>query len=84
MTTTETGLADDLRGHPLVTLTVPGDPASLADGLRCAMDWEPGGGAAYPSGTEGYAKTDVVDWWLRVTGAASDPSGASPPTPSST
>lgn len=66
VTTTETGLADDLRGHPLVTLTTPGDVSSLADGLRRAMD------PADPSGTDsgdvprpaGYSKRDVVAWWL--------------------
>ncbi|WP_285657115.1 glycosyltransferase [Actinomycetospora sp. NBRC 106375] len=71
VTTTETGLADDLRGHALVTLTTPGDPGSLADGLARAM----GGGShdvaeTYPSGGAGYAKSDVVAWWLQATGAA--------------
>lgn len=62
VTTTETGLADDLRGHPLVSLTTPGDPTSLADGLRRAMTAEPP-----PAGApehEGWTKRDVVAWWL--------------------
>ncbi|PVY97078.1 glycosyltransferase [Actinomycetospora cinnamomea] len=66
VTTTETGLADDLRGHPLVVVTAPGDPESLADGLRRAM--EPGDGVAGPAaagpGCEGSTKRDVVAWWL--------------------
>jgi glycosyltransferase involved in cell wall biosynthesis len=69
VTTTETGLADDLRGHPLVTFTTPGDPRSLAHGLRRAMDAaEAGAGvAAHRAGRDGYTKRDVVAWWLRVT-----------------
>lgn len=66
VTTTETGLADDLRGHPLVTLTTPGDPRSLADGLRRAMDADRRGVGAGVAGREGYAKKDVVAWWLAV------------------
>jgi glycosyltransferase involved in cell wall biosynthesis len=68
VTTTETGLADDLRGHPLVTLTTPGDAASLADGLRRAMDPpdDPGSGDVPRSG--GYTKRDVVAWWLARSG----------------
>ena len=61
VTTTETGLAEDLRGHPLVTFTTPGDADSLAEGLRRAMDAD-GGGDAW--GREGWSKRDVVDWWL--------------------
>jgi glycosyltransferase involved in cell wall biosynthesis len=67
VTTTETGLADDLREHPLVVLTTPGDPQSLADGLRRAMadDAAAGTGPA-PAGRAGSTKRDVVDWWLGV------------------
>ena len=61
VTTTETGLAGDLRGHPLVTFTTPGDPESLADGLRRVMDADDGGGEW---GREGWSKRDVVAWWL--------------------
>jgi glycosyltransferase involved in cell wall biosynthesis len=69
VTTTETGLAEDLRTHPLVVLTRPGDPASLADGLRRAMDAAdvgPGAfaGAAAGPGHDGATKRDVVAWWL--------------------
>lgn len=65
VTTTETGLADDLREHPLVVLTTPGDPQGLADGLRRAMA---GGGAPGPAttGRAGSTKRDVVEWWLGV------------------
>jgi len=66
VTTTETGLAADLLGHPQVTFTAPGDPQSLADGLRRATD--PEHRAAEPTadvaGREGYTKRDVVQWWL--------------------
>jgi glycosyltransferase involved in cell wall biosynthesis len=64
VTTTETGLADDLREHPLVVLTTPGDPRSLADGLCRAMSAD-GAGAA-TAGSAGSTKRDVVDWWLGV------------------
>ncbi|HSK58754.1 MAG TPA: glycosyltransferase [Actinomycetospora sp.] len=64
VTTTETGLADDLREHPLAVLTTPGDPESLADGLRRAMATE-GAGAA-TAGPAGHTKRDVVEWWLDV------------------
>jgi glycosyltransferase involved in cell wall biosynthesis len=66
VTTAETGLADDLRGHPLVTFTAPGDAQSLADGLRRAMDAaEQGpGDAPDPAGRRGHTKSDVVAWWL--------------------
>ena len=60
VTTTETGLAEDLRGHLLVTFTTPGDADSLADGLRRAMDADGDGGW----GREGWSKRDVVAWWL--------------------
>lgn len=64
VTTTETGLASDLLGHPLVTFTTPGDSQSLADGLRRAMDPEDRGGVVPDvSGREGYSKRDVVEWW---------------------
>jgi glycosyltransferase involved in cell wall biosynthesis len=66
VTTTETGLAGDLRGHPLVTFTTPGDPGSLADGLRRAMDAD-GGGDGW--GREGWSKRDVVAWWLAEAGS---------------
>ncbi|WP_433782740.1 glycosyltransferase family 4 protein [Actinomycetospora sp. CA-101289] len=62
VTTTETGLAEDLRGHPLVTLTTPGDPQDLADGLRRAMAGD--GAPAVATGSAGHTKRDVVDWWL--------------------
>lgn len=62
LTTTETGLADDLRGHPLVTLTTPGDPDSLAEGLRRVMAAEPTPPAV--EGPGGYTKRDIVRWWL--------------------
>jgi glycosyltransferase involved in cell wall biosynthesis len=62
VTTTETGLADDLRDHPLVTLTTPGDPGSLADGLRTVMAAEPSSTAS--DGPRGYTKRDIVRWWL--------------------
>ncbi|NMO93883.1 glycosyltransferase [Actinomycetospora sp. TBRC 11914] len=62
VTTTETGLADDLRDHPLVTLTTPGDAHSLAEGLRHVMTTEPSGPLTAPA--EGYTKRDVVRWWL--------------------
>ena len=64
VTTTETGLADDLRGHPLVTLTTPGDPASLADGLRRAMDPRDDPASGDVPRPVGYTKRDVVAWWL--------------------
>jgi glycosyltransferase involved in cell wall biosynthesis len=59
VTTTETGLADDLREHPAVELTTPGDPASLAEGLRRAME----GPATVVPGRRGHTKSDVVAWW---------------------
>ncbi|MEJ2863384.1 glycosyltransferase [Actinomycetospora flava] len=59
VTTTETGLADDLREHPLVELTTPGDAASLADGLRRAMEST----ATAVPGRRGHTKSDVVAWW---------------------
>jgi glycosyltransferase involved in cell wall biosynthesis len=62
LTTTETGLADDLRDHPLVTLTTPGDPESLAEGLRRVMAAAPAPPA--PEGLTGYTKRDIVRWWL--------------------
>jgi glycosyltransferase involved in cell wall biosynthesis len=69
VTTTETGLAGDLRDHPLVTFTTPGDADSLADGLRRVMDAdEPGTVGAPEWGREGWSKRDVVAWWL-ATGA---------------
>ena len=55
-------LADDLRGHPLVSLTTPGDPTSLADGLRRAMAAEPP--TADAPEHEGWTKRDVLAWWL--------------------
>ena len=66
VTTTETGLASDLLGHPLVTFTTPGDPQSLADGLRRAMvEAERGSGDAPPvTGRDGGTKREVVAWWL--------------------
>jgi glycosyltransferase involved in cell wall biosynthesis len=65
VTTTETGLADDLRGHPLVTFTTPGDPVSLAEGLLRAMDLaHHRTGVAQEWGREGWSKRDVVAWWL--------------------
>jgi glycosyltransferase involved in cell wall biosynthesis len=74
VTTTETGLADDLRGHPLVTLTTPGDPQSLAEGL-CRVT-APGDAAPgtdpLAARSAGYTKSDVVAWWL----AAGDPAAA--------
>jgi glycosyltransferase involved in cell wall biosynthesis len=66
VTTTETGLADDLREHPLVVLTTPGDPQSLADGLRRAMADEAAGTGPAAAGRAGSTKCDVVDWWLGV------------------
>ncbi len=63
VTTTETGLADDLRDHPLVTLTTPGDARSLAEGLRQVMASHPAG-PAVSAGPEGYTKRDIVRWWL--------------------
>ena len=60
VTTTETGLADDLRDHPDVHLTTPGDPDDLARGLREAMDR----GRAERPEQRGFSKRDVVDWWL--------------------
>ncbi|MFC5141757.1 glycosyltransferase [Actinomycetospora rhizophila] len=59
VTTTETGLADDLREHPAVELTTPGDPASLAEGLRRAME----GPVTVAAGRRGHTKSDVVAWW---------------------
>lgn len=68
VTTTETGLASDLSGHPRVTFTTPGDPRSLADGLRRAIDSENRGAGVAPDVAvpEGYTKKDVVTWWLGV------------------
>lgn len=61
VTTSETGLADDLRDHPLVVLTPPGDPHALAEGLRQATrDTDPGPAPA----REGHTKRDVTAWWL--------------------
>lgn len=60
VTTTETGLAEDLRGHPLVTLTTPGDRAALAAGLRRVMEQRTP--EAVPR-RPGYSKRDVVRWW---------------------
>jgi glycosyltransferase involved in cell wall biosynthesis len=75
VTTAETGLADDLRDHPLVTFTTPGDPASLAAGLRRAMAPTNGDGDGVATedavGRAGYTKRDVVDWWLASPPAAS-------------
>lgn len=59
VTTTETGLADDLREHPAVEITTPGDPASLAEGLRRAMEAP----APVVAGRRGHTKSDVVAWW---------------------
>lgn len=59
VTTTETGLADDLRTDPRVELTTPGDAQSLADGLARAMDGAP----AVAPGRGGHTKSDVVAWW---------------------
>ena len=65
VTTTETGLAGDLDGHPLVTFTTPGDPVSLAEGLRRVMDADDDGAAGAPEwAREGWSKRDVVAWWL--------------------
>jgi glycosyltransferase involved in cell wall biosynthesis len=64
VTTTETGLADDLRDHPSVVLTTPGDPQSLAAGLGRAMADDPAGPVTV--GRPGHTKSDVVAWWLRV------------------
>jgi glycosyltransferase involved in cell wall biosynthesis len=65
VTTTETGLADDLREHRSVVLTTPGDPQSLADGLRRAMDDDAAAGTGpAPAGRAGSTKSDVVAWWL--------------------
>jgi glycosyltransferase involved in cell wall biosynthesis len=80
VTTTETGLAEDLHGHPLVTFTTPGDPGSLADGLRRVMDLgDHGAGVGQGWGREGYSKRDVVRWWLsagaRGTGSRARGSG---------
>lgn len=61
VTTTETGLAEDLREHPLVVLTVPGDAQDLADGLLRATAARSVPEAA---GRAGYTKRDVVGWWL--------------------
>ncbi|MDL5154459.1 glycosyltransferase family 4 protein [Actinomycetospora termitidis] len=61
VTTTETGLADDLRDHPDVVLTTPGDATDLAEGLRGAMQR----GAEAPS-RDGHTKRDVVSWWLEA------------------
>ncbi|MDD7936181.1 glycosyltransferase [Actinomycetospora straminea] len=61
VTTTETGLADDLRDHPRVVLTTPGDVADLAAGLRRAMDADD---RPAPPGPRGATKSDVVAWWL--------------------
>jgi hypothetical protein len=63
VTTSETGLAEDLVGHPLVTFTTAGDSASLADGLRRAMT--PGPDVAEPT-LDGFSKRDVVAWWLAI------------------
>ncbi|HEY2190737.1 MAG TPA: glycosyltransferase [Actinomycetospora sp.] len=69
VTTTETGLAEDLREHPLVTLTTPGDPVDLARGLRRAMEQNtPEEVPRRP----GYSKRDVVRWWLTGDDAFSD------------
>ena len=62
VTTTETGLADDVRDHPLVTLTAPGDPHDLAAGLRRAMAAAPVPASA--AARAGWSKRDVVAWWL--------------------
>ena len=64
VTTSETGLAGDLAGHPLVTFTTAGDPASLADGLRRAMT--PVADAASDTPPDGFSKRDVVAWWLEI------------------
>jgi glycosyltransferase involved in cell wall biosynthesis len=61
VTTTETGLAEDLRGHPLVTLTTPGDATALAEALRGLM--ERSDPVAVPE-RPGWSKRDVVRWWL--------------------
>ncbi|MFC5064424.1 glycosyltransferase family 4 protein [Actinomycetospora atypica] len=63
VTTTETGLADDLRAHPDVHLTTPGDPDDLARGLREAMDR----GRADRPERRGFSKREVTDWWLAAT-----------------
>ncbi len=64
VTTPETGLAGDLADHPLVTFTTPGDPRSLADGLREVMAAE--GPEFEVVDREGCSKGDVVRWWLSV------------------
>jgi glycosyltransferase involved in cell wall biosynthesis len=69
VTTTETGLADDLRDHPQVTLTTPGDVTSLAEGLLRAMQHDgtttdTTDDATPTPGTGGWTKRDVVAWWL--------------------
>lgn len=71
VTTTETGLADDLRDHPRVVLTAPGDVADLAAGLRRAMDAADTADTDHAADTDaeqvgprGATKTDVVAWWL--------------------
>jgi glycosyltransferase involved in cell wall biosynthesis len=69
VTTTETGLAEDLRGHPLVTFTTPGDPDSLAEGLRRVMDADEATAGAPGWGRAGWSKRDVVAWWLAEAGS---------------
>lgn len=59
VTSTETGLAGDLHDHPAVELTAPGDPTSLAAGLRRAMDAP----APVSPGRRGHTTSDVVAWW---------------------
>ena len=83
VTTAETGLADDLREHPLVTLTTAGDPRSLAEGLRRVMDADPAADAAARGvpGPEGYTKRDVVAWWLSAGVSARRRGGRGRPRP---
>ncbi|GLZ55685.1 glycosyltransferase [Actinomycetospora sp. NBRC 106378] len=64
VTTTESGLAPDVRDHPGVVLTAPGDVADLTAGLDRAMALPPPGASAYV----GHTKRDVVDWWLTAVG----------------
>ncbi|MEJ2869516.1 glycosyltransferase family 4 protein [Actinomycetospora sp. OC33-EN08] len=70
VTTTETGLADDLRDHPDVVLTEPGDPDDLARGLTTAMSR-----LAQAPDRDGHTKRDVVAWWLEAAKTRRRPAG---------